>query len=63
MSEAWSHQLGAKRAAQRLESAVDQRCFEGRALRPLTGELAERFRLGSFAHPRRAKPAWRLLAH
>ena len=60
MSEAWSHQLGAKGAAQRLENAADQRCFEGRSLRALTPELAERFRLGSFAHPRRAKPAWRL---
>lgn len=61
LSEAWSHQLGAKGAAQRLENAADQRCFEGQSLRPLTPELAERFRLGSFAHPRRAKPAWRLL--
>jgi hypothetical protein len=58
MSEAWSHQLGAKGAAQRLEAAADHRCFEGRALRPLTRELAKQFRLGSFAEPRRAKPAW-----
>jgi hypothetical protein len=61
MSEAWSHQLGAKHAAQRLEGAADQRCFEGRALRPLTRELAQQFRLGSFADPRRAKPAWRIV--
>jgi hypothetical protein len=61
MSEAWSHQLGAKQAVKRLEDAVDQRCFEGSALRPLTRELAERFRLGSFADPRRAKPAWRIV--
>jgi hypothetical protein len=61
MSEAWSHQLGAKHAAQRLENAVDQHCFEGESLRPLTPGLAERFRLGSFAEPLRAKPAWRIL--
>ena len=61
MSEAWSHQLGAKHAAQRLESAADQHCFEGENLHPLTPGLAERFRLGSFAEPRRAKPAWRIL--
>jgi hypothetical protein len=61
MSEAWSHQLGAKDAAQRLENAAEQRCFEGQSLRPLTPELVERFRLGSFAEPRRAKPAWRIL--
>ena len=61
MSEAWSHQLGARRAAQRLDDAAEQRCFEGTSLRPLTPELAQRFRLGSFEDPRRAKPAWRIL--
>ena len=63
MSEAWSHQLGARRAVQRLADAADQRCFEGSSLQPLTPELAQRFRLGSFAEPRRAKPAWRILEH
>jgi hypothetical protein len=61
MSEAWSHQLGARRAAQRLDEAAEQRCFEGVSLRPLTPEVAQRFRLGSFEDPRRAKPAWRIL--
>jgi hypothetical protein len=60
MSEVWSHQLGAHGAARRLERAASQRCYHGRELVALTPELARRFRLGSAATPRRAKPAWRI---
>ncbi|HET9958340.1 MAG TPA: hypothetical protein VFQ61_27785 [Polyangiaceae bacterium] len=61
MSEVWSHQLGARRASQRLDSAASLTCFSGRRLQPLTRELARGFRLGSVEHPRRARPAWRAL--
>lgn len=60
MSEVWSHQLGARGAARRLDRAATQRCYQGRELVPLTPELARRFRLGNAAAPRRAKPAWRI---
>jgi hypothetical protein len=60
MTEAWSHQLGARGASQRFQHAAAQRCFHGAALHPLSQELAARFRLGSFTLPRRAKPAWRI---
>jgi hypothetical protein len=58
MTEAWSHQLGARRAARRVAEASELRCFEGGGLRPLTRDLADAFRLGSPEAPERARPAW-----
>jgi len=60
MSDVWSHQLGGRGAAHRLERAAEQRCYHGHQLVPLTPELAAAFRLGNIAQPRRAKPAWRI---
>ena len=59
MTDVWSHQLGARgaaRAAHREGTTV--RCFSGAALQPLTRRIAENFRLGSFEHPLRARPAF-----
>jgi hypothetical protein len=59
MTSVWSHQLGTPGAARYSEQPGAQvRCFEGRELQPLTRSVAERFRIGSFAHPLRARPAF-----
>lgn len=58
MTEAWSHQLGARDAARRARHAHSVHCFEGSALAPLSPEIASAFRLGDATRPRRAKPAW-----
>ena len=58
MTEAWSHQLGARDAARRAHQAHSLRCFEGNALAPLTDQLASAFRLGNRQKPLRARPAW-----
>jgi hypothetical protein len=58
LTETWSHQLGAKRAAARTKDS-EQRCFSGTTLAPLSSEVADTFRLGDEHAPRRAKPAWR----
>jgi hypothetical protein len=63
MTDVWSHQLGARGAAQAAaESApgtLARRCYEGQELIPLTPTIAERFWLGTAEAPRRARPAWR----
>jgi hypothetical protein len=61
VTEAWSHQLGARGGAEL--AARDPgafRCFQGASLRPLGDEVARTFRLGTDAAPRRARPAFRL---
>jgi hypothetical protein len=59
MTDVWSHQLGAHGAARYAHTAgAPVRCFSGPALQPLTRRVAENFRLGSFAHPLRARPAF-----
>lgn len=58
MTEAWSHQLGARDAARRARHAHSVRCFEGGALAPMSAEIASAFRLGDSSKARRAKPAW-----
>jgi hypothetical protein len=37
-------------------------CFDGERLRPLSDDVAARFRLGNANAPRRARPAWRYAA-
>jgi hypothetical protein len=59
LTETWSHQLGAHGAVQRAGAAPSVRCFSGARLLPLSQSVAEAFRLGDEAAPRRAKPAWR----
>lgn len=59
LTETWSHQLGAHGAVQRAGAAPSVRCFSGAGLLPLSKGVAEAFRLGDEAVPRRAKPAWR----
>jgi hypothetical protein len=61
MTAVWSHQLGARGAAQAAASpdTVGRRCYEGSELIPLTPQIAKRFWLGSSTEPRRARPAWR----
>lgn len=59
MTNVWSHQLGAHGAAAYARSPNAQvRCFSGKALQPLSDKVAENFRLGSFEHPLRARPAF-----
>jgi hypothetical protein len=59
MTSVWSHQLGAHGAARYAETPGAQvRCFKGSELQPLTRSVAERFRIGSSAHPLRARPAF-----
>lgn len=59
MTAVWSHQLGARGGASYAAAPGAQvRCFEGAALQPLTQRVAESFRLGSFEHPLRARPAF-----
>lgn len=61
MTEAWSHQLGARGAAQASRRpGVRVTCFEGHQLRPMTTDVARFYRLGGRDEPRRARPAWRL---
>lgn len=63
MTSVWSHQLGARSAAQMATAADAQQftrhCYAGTQLVPLTSEIAQRFRLGSASAPLRARPAWR----
>ena len=64
MTSAWSHQLGARGAAQAaatqaVPGGATRRCYQGAELVPLTSDIAERFWLGSAEEPRRARPAWR----
>ena len=64
MTNVWSHQLGAKGAKSFAEGQRDETaCFVGKAIAPLTDEIARAFRLGSRSEPRRARPAWRLEDH
>lgn len=62
LTTTWSHQLGGRGAARMREDAhgehVSERCFEGKALVPLTADIAERFWLGTAREPRRARFAW-----
>lgn len=59
MTDVWSHQLGARGAARYAHTeGAALRCFSGAALQPLTRRIAENFRLGSFEHPLRARPAF-----
>lgn len=58
LNEVWSHQLGGRDALKALRAGAHRRCFEQGALRPLTRSIADAFRLGSSAHPLRARPAW-----
>jgi hypothetical protein len=59
MTDVWSHQLGAHGAARYAHAeGAPVRCFSGAALQPLTRRVAENFRLGSFEHPLRARPAF-----
>jgi hypothetical protein len=63
MTDVWSHQLGAVGAASHYERGdADVSCFAGATLKPLTPDTARAFRLGSFASPLRARPAWRAAA-
>jgi hypothetical protein len=60
MSDVWSHQLGAKGAAQHVSTAALQpRCFFSNRLLRLRASLVAEFRLGSARSPTRAKAAWR----
>jgi hypothetical protein len=60
LTDVWSHQFGAHGgAAFAAHPSASLRCYEGAALRPMTREIAQAFRLGSESAPRRAKPAWR----
>lgn len=62
MSEVWSHQLGAKGAADYVATArVEPRCYFERALSKLEPPVISRFRLGSAESPIRARPAWRAI--
>jgi hypothetical protein len=58
MTEAWSHQLGSRDAAQRARRAHSLQCFEGNGLAPMSADVARDFRLGDEAKPLRARPAW-----
>jgi hypothetical protein len=61
MTNVWSHQLGAKGARAFAEGRHDGVvCFQRDRMAPLTERVAELFRLGTAARPRRAPPAWRL---
>lgn len=51
-SEVWSHQLGGSAARSR-DDLVEERCYEGDAIRPLPDDLARAFRVDE----RRAGPA------
>lgn len=61
-TDVWSHQLGGEKAVATAHTNAWRRCFVGKALRPLTQETIQAFRLGTAVQPRRAKPAWRLQA-
>lgn len=59
-TDVWSHQFGAHGGGEfATGSSGALRCYEGTAVQPMTKEIAEAFRLGGEAAPRRAKPAWR----
>lgn len=61
LTNVWSHQLGGRGAAQlrgKPDPGVSERCFQGKQLVPLTGDIAERFWLGTAESPRRARFAW-----
>jgi len=63
MIDGWSHQLGGKGASSLSGARKDAFvCFDGGALEPLTADVARLFRLGSPSDPRRARPAWSLVA-
>ena len=60
-TDVWSHQLGASQKSQpRTAPEGGRACFGGESLAPLTEAVADAFRLGSEANPRRAPPAWKL---
>ncbi len=59
-SDVWSHQLGARHAAQSVQQGATAHCFVGDALLPLSNAVAQAFRLGSQEDPLRARPAWKL---
>lgn len=58
--DAWSHQLGGLAANKRFKRSSHQHCFDHKSILPLSEQVAEGFRLGTVANPRRAGPAWRL---
>ena len=58
LTEAWSHQLGARDAVRRARHGHSLQCFQGNALAPMSEEVANAFRLGNIGKPRRARPAW-----
>ena len=59
MTDTWSHQLGGRGAASLAKgSQIQQRCFAGNEIVPLTDAVADRFWLGSKNAPRRARQAW-----
>ena len=61
LTEAWSHQLGARDAVRHVaERKAELSCFQGARLMPLTEPVIDAYRLGSEQEPRRAAPAWRL---
>jgi hypothetical protein len=60
-TDVWSHQLAASQMSQpRTAPEGRQACFGGSSIAPLTEAVADAFRLGSQADPRRAAPAWKL---
>ena len=60
MTGVWSHQLGAKGARKFVEQGGSLLSYVGAgSLEPMTEQIAETFRLGSAADPRRAPPAWK----
>jgi hypothetical protein len=61
MSDVWSHQLGAKRAAARTvaDERIEPRCFLKSTLARLAQSVISQFRLGTAAVPMRARAAWR----
>ncbi len=58
LTEAWSHQLGGHGGSRFARSGGALRCYEPSAVRPMTGEVAQSFRLGDEGRPLRARPAW-----
>lgn len=61
MTDVWSHQLGAKGAADFVaEEQPEMRCYSGAAVQPLSARTARTLALGTEAAPLRARPAWKL---
>jgi len=61
LTDVWSHQFGAHGGGAFAEDPrASLRCYRGPAVRPMTKDIAQAFRLGSESAPRRAKPAWQI---